>query len=66
MESLLTERDVAAKLKVSVAALRRWRLEHRGPQVTKVERLVRYRERDIEAYLSQRTAGDGQRPAEVC
>ena len=60
MESLLTERELGAKLKVSLAALRRWRLEGRGPRVTKVERLVRYRERDIEAYLTQRTAGAGE------
>jgi len=61
MEDLLNEKELAAKLKVSVAALRRWRLEGRGPRVTKVERLVRYREADVALYLAGRTAG-GQEP----
>ena len=65
MENLFTERELAAKLKLSVAALRRWRLEGRGPRVTRVERLVRYQERDITAYLSQGTPHGSHQTADV-
>ena len=44
MESLLTENEVSAHLKVSLACLRRWRLCGEGPQYVKVNNLVRYRE----------------------
>lgn len=50
--SLLTEQQVSVMIKVSVAALRKWRLERRGPPVLKIGRLVRYRERDIEEWLA--------------
>ena len=41
--NLLTECDVSERLHVSVASLRRWRLENRGPRFIKVGSLVRYR-----------------------
>ena len=41
MSTLLTEDEVARQLRVSVASLRRWRLERRGPQFIKVGSLVR-------------------------
>jgi predicted DNA-binding transcriptional regulator AlpA len=40
--TLLTEAEVAEKLRVSLACLRRWRLEKRGPRFIKVGVLVRY------------------------
>src|SRR5438132_119121 len=40
MGTLLTEEDVAKHLHVSVASLRRWRVERRGPQYIKVGSLV--------------------------
>jgi hypothetical protein len=43
MFALLTEEQVVEQLHVSVASLRRWRLERRGPQFIKVGSLVRYR-----------------------
>src|SRR5690349_4652969 len=43
MLDLLTENDVSKRLNVSVASLRRWRLEGRGPAFLKVGCLVRYR-----------------------
>ena len=39
---LLTEPEVAERLRVSLACLRRWRLERRGPRFLKVGSLVRY------------------------
>lgn len=40
--ALLTETEVAQRLKVSLACLRRWRLKNRGPSFLKVGSLVRY------------------------
>ena len=47
MSTLLTEEDVAKQLHVSVASLRRWRIERRGPQFIKVGSLVRYRPEEL-------------------
>ena len=51
---LLTETDVAKMLSVSLAALRRWRIEDRGPRCLKIGSLVRYRLRDVESWLESR------------
>lgn len=48
---LLTEAEVAKKLHVSLACLRRWRLEKRGPQFVKIGQLVRYRPDELENWL---------------
>jgi predicted site-specific integrase-resolvase len=45
------EKDAASVLGCSVAALRKWRLLGKGPAYCKVERLVRYAEEDLQAYL---------------
>ncbi len=39
----LTEVEVSKRLRVTVACVRRWRLERRGPRYFKVRFLVRYR-----------------------
>jgi excisionase family DNA binding protein len=52
MFALLTEEEVAEQLHVSVASLRRWRLERRGPQFIKIGSLVRYRPEDLETWLA--------------
>ena len=62
METLLTEEDVATQLHVSIASLRRWRLERRGPQFIKVGSLVRYRPEELEAWLASQPTG-GTNPA---
>jgi hypothetical protein len=51
MLDLLTEEDVSKQLHVSLASLRRWRLEGRGPRFIKVSSLVRYRPEDLEEWL---------------
>jgi predicted DNA-binding transcriptional regulator AlpA len=61
MLNLLTEEQVAKHLHVSLAALRRWRLEGRGPKFIKVSALVRYRPEELEEWLaSQPTGGSSE------
>jgi excisionase family DNA binding protein len=48
---LLTETEVAQRLKVSLACLRRWRLENRGPSFLKVGSLVRYPVDELDSWL---------------
>ena len=57
MSSLMTEEDVSKRLNVSVASLRRWRLQGRGPLSLKVGVLVRYRPEDLELWLSALPTG---------
>ena len=52
---LLTEQKAAETLNCTVAALRRWRRERRGPRFVKLGRLIRYNLADIEAYVEQST-----------
>jgi len=56
-DTLATESEVAKYLLVSVAALRRWRLEGRGPQYLKIGSLVRYKWSDVDAWLAARPTG---------
>jgi predicted DNA-binding transcriptional regulator AlpA len=56
-DSLLTETDVSKHLRVSVACVRRWRLERRGPKFFKVGSLVRYRPEDVEDWIDARPIG---------
>ena len=57
LDALLTESELSAMLKVSLACLRRWRLERRGPRFIKVGALVRYRSEDVEAWLNAQPSG---------
>ena len=52
MLDLLTENDVSKRLNVSVASLRRWRLQGRGPAFLKVGCLVRYRPEDLDSWIA--------------
>jgi hypothetical protein len=54
---MIREREAARLLGVSVAALRRWRRERRGPNYTKVETCVRYDLRSLEKFLAENTVG---------
>ena len=53
---LLTERDVAEQLAISVGTMRRWRLFRQGPKWLKLNSAVRYRPEDVQTYLDGRTA----------
>ena len=50
--ALMTEDEVAKRLNVSVASLRRWRLLGKGPVFIKVGSLVRYRAEDLDSWLA--------------
>ena len=60
MNTLLTEEEVAKRLHVSLASIRRWRLERRGPQFIKVGSLVKYRPEDLENWLASLPTGGAQ------
>jgi predicted DNA-binding transcriptional regulator AlpA len=59
-QELLTEKSVARLLSVSLAALRRWRLEGRGPRFLKLGAAVRYDPNDVAAWLASRPSGGGK------
>ena len=51
------ERQAAAFLGCSAAALRRWRRIGRGPAFARLGRLVRYRQSTIEEFALENTRG---------
>jgi excisionase family DNA binding protein len=55
--TLLTEPEVAQRLRVSLACLRRWRLERRGPRFLKVGSLVRYPSEELDRWIESLPAG---------
>jgi excisionase family DNA binding protein len=57
MCSLLTEQELAKRLNVSLASVRRWRMNGRGPVFVKVGALVRYRPEDVEVWLGELAMG---------
>ncbi len=54
----LTESEVAERTQISLATLRRWRLENRGPKYRKFGSLVRYAEDEL-ANWEQNQPGGG-------
>jgi hypothetical protein len=50
---ILREGEAARTLGVSVAALRRWRREGRGPAFVRIERCIGYRLCDLESFLTE-------------
>lgn len=46
-ERYLTENQVSERTRISLATLRRWRLENRGPKYRKFGSLVRYDEDEL-------------------
>ena len=58
-KELLTETEVSKQLRVSLAALRKWRVMNRGPQFLKVGSLVRYRQGDVDRWLASLPVGGG-------
>jgi predicted DNA-binding transcriptional regulator AlpA len=58
----LTEFEVSERTRISVATLRRWRLEKRGPKYSKFGSLVRYDEEDLVQWQqAQPSGGEGAR-----
>jgi predicted DNA-binding transcriptional regulator AlpA len=64
LASLLNEHDVARLTGLSVASVRRWRLLRQGPRYLKISSAVRYRRKDIQAWLDSRPAGGGGQQAQ--
>jgi hypothetical protein len=52
---LMTEDETSKTLKCTVAALRRWRRERRGPRFVRLGRLIRYRQSDLEDFVDKST-----------
>jgi predicted site-specific integrase-resolvase len=50
---VMTERQVAARWKISLKTLRRWRLDGEGPVWHKLFHHVRHHETDIQAFERQ-------------
>ncbi len=51
-ETLLNEREAAARLGLQIATLRRWRWAGKGPRFLKIEGAVRYDPVDLEAFIA--------------
>ena len=57
MQTLLTQREAAAQLRLSQRTLERFRVSGAGPTYVKAGRLVRYRESDLEKWIASRVVG---------
>ena len=57
MQTLLTQREAAAQLRLSQRTLERFRVSGGGPTYVKAGRLVRYREQDLEKWIASRVVG---------
>jgi predicted DNA-binding transcriptional regulator AlpA len=55
----LTENEVAQRTRISLATLRRWRLENRGPLYHKFGSLVRYAEDELADWENAQPMGGG-------
>jgi predicted DNA-binding transcriptional regulator AlpA len=53
----LDEKGLCALLAISSVTATKWRAKAKGPPFIKVGRLVRYRRRDVEAWLQTNTVG---------
>ncbi len=58
----LSDVEVARYLNISVATIRRWRLNGAGPRFRKIGACVRYGIADLEAYIAKSPSG-GERGA---
>lgn len=56
LDALLNDREVASALRTSPGVIRNWRWRGRGPRVVRLGTSVRYRVRDILAYLDGATS----------
>lgn len=57
VSALLTETEVSHVLRVSLATLRKWRVDKRGPRFIKIGPLVRYQLEDLREWLSSLPTG---------
>lgn len=52
---LINEKELAARLGVSVATVRHWRYSLQGPPVRKIVRSVRYSVAEVEQWIEDQT-----------
>jgi predicted DNA-binding transcriptional regulator AlpA len=57
INQFLTEIELSDRIHVSLATLRRWRLENRGPKFRKLGSLVRYGEYDLTQWMEAQPSG---------
>ena len=55
VEPLLTTAQVAQYLQVPVATIHQWRYRGEGPRASRVGRHLRWRQRDVDAWLDANT-----------
>lgn len=60
--SALTDREAARLLGLSVATLRAWRLQQRGPRFVRFGRAVRYLPADLERFIDSNAVDLAPRP----
>jgi predicted DNA-binding transcriptional regulator AlpA len=56
-ERFLNELQVSERTRISLATLRRWRLENRGPKYHKFGSLVRYDEDELNQWVQAQPSG---------
>lgn len=54
-QQLITEKEAAQFLSVSLRTIQNWRFRNRGPKYKKLGRLVRYSVADLYAYAEKET-----------
>ncbi len=62
-DALLTEAQSADFLSLSIRTLQAWRVRGGGPLFVRAGRAVRYRRRDLIAWMDQNTAASTSAPA---
>jgi excisionase family DNA binding protein len=55
-DELKTTEELAERLRISTSTLRRWRSNGEGPKFIRVGKKVRYRQSDVEDWLSSQDA----------
>jgi predicted DNA-binding transcriptional regulator AlpA len=60
IESFLTDHDVSRITKLSLATVRRWRRQKKGPPYIKIGAAVRYKPESLSAWLQSRPTGGEQ------
>ena len=62
VDDLMTTEEVSDYLRIPVPTLWQWRSRGLGPRAAKVGRHLRYRRRDVDAWLDRQSEGHGDGP----